>query len=109
MDQLTIGESDYAFHRALVIHVALGLYEGNGEAAVAWLTQPSISLGRGTPASLLFTLVGMKTVEALIWKIQNGGHTGQVHKRNSPTRLTAATSARLGPFRVTATVLYIMI
>lgn len=70
--QLTISESDYAFHQALAIRDALGLFEGNREAAMEWLTQPSISLNGATPVSLLSTFVGMRTVEALIWKIENG-------------------------------------
>lgn len=70
--QLTISESDYAFRQALVLQDALRLFEGSGEAAVDWLTQPSISLSGATPASLLSTFVGMKTVDALIWKIENG-------------------------------------
>lgn len=70
--QLTISESDYAFRQALVIQDALGLFEGNSEATVNWLTQPNIALGGLTPASLLSTFVGMKTVELLIWKVENG-------------------------------------
>ncbi|WP_406226962.1 antitoxin Xre/MbcA/ParS toxin-binding domain-containing protein [Pseudomonas siliginis] len=70
--RLTIGESDYAFRQALVFQDALGLFEGSREAAMDWLTQPSISLSGATPASLLSTFVGVKTVEALIWKIENG-------------------------------------
>lgn len=70
--QLTISESDYAFRQALVIQDALRLFEGNSEAAVDWLTQPNIALGRATPARLLSTFVGMNTVMSLIWKIENG-------------------------------------
>lgn len=70
--QLTISESDYAFRQALVIQDALGLFEGNRESTLNWLTQPNIALGRASPASLLSTFVGMSTVESLIWKIENG-------------------------------------
>ncbi|UVL81855.1 DUF2384 domain-containing protein [Pseudomonas sp. B21-028] len=70
--QLTMSESDYAFRQALVIQDALGLFEGNSEATLNWLTKPNIALGSATPASLLSTFVGMSTVESLIWKVENG-------------------------------------
>ena len=72
VQQLTISESDYAFRQALVIHDALGLFEGNTVETRDWLTKPNIALGRVTPVSLLSTFVGMSIVESLIWKIENG-------------------------------------
>ncbi|POA72306.1 antitoxin Xre/MbcA/ParS toxin-binding domain-containing protein [Pseudomonas sp. DP16D-R1] len=70
--KLTISESDYAFHYALLIQDALGLFEGNRESTVEWLNRPTIALGNVTPASLLSTFVGIKLVESLIWRIENG-------------------------------------
>lgn len=70
--KLTVMESDYAFAQSQVIHDALELFERDSKATVNWFVSPCIALSGYTPASLLSTLVGIKTVRALIWKIEHG-------------------------------------
>lgn len=70
--KLTVMESDYAFAQSQVIHDALELFERDSKATVDWFVRPCIALGAYPPARLLSTLVGIKTVRALIWKIEHG-------------------------------------
>lgn len=70
--QLTVIESDYAFHQALLLRAALGLFEGDNVQALRWMTQPNRALDNAEPSSLVSTFVGINVVKALIWKIENG-------------------------------------
>lgn len=69
---LNLKESDYLFQAAIVLHSALGLFEGDVLAMQEWLKRPALALGQKTPAEMLSTFVGMKLVETFIWKVENG-------------------------------------
>lgn len=70
--KLTSTESDYLYSIALVLRSALGLFEGDQLAMCEWITRPALALSQKAPVELLSTFVGISTVEAFIWKLEQG-------------------------------------
>lgn len=70
--KLTSTESDYLYSIALALRSALGLFEGDQLATRKWITRPALALGQKAPVELLSTFVGIKAVEAFIWKVEHG-------------------------------------
>lgn len=69
---LSVSESDHVFRQALLLRDALGLFEGNRQWAIDWLTRSNLALGNVTPASLLSSVASIARVRVLIWKVENG-------------------------------------
>jgi putative toxin-antitoxin system antitoxin component (TIGR02293 family) len=65
-------ESDRLLRLARVFGSALDLYDGNREAAVLWLTDINIALGRIAPIEMARTQIGAEEVEHLVGRIQYG-------------------------------------
>jgi putative toxin-antitoxin system antitoxin component (TIGR02293 family) len=70
--RLKSDESDKLLRLARVFGSALDLYDGNREAAVLWLTDVNIALGRVAPLDIARTHVGADEVENLVGRIQYG-------------------------------------
>lgn len=69
---LNTSESEYLFRKAVVLHAALGMFEGNAPAMREWLERPSLAFNQMAPVELLSTFVGIDLVEAYIWRIEHG-------------------------------------
>jgi putative toxin-antitoxin system antitoxin component (TIGR02293 family) len=70
--RLPADESDRLLRAARVFAQALGLFEGDRDAAASWLTSPQPALGGATPAALAGTEVGAREIERLIGRLEHG-------------------------------------
>lgn len=70
--RLKSDESDKLLRLARVFGSALDLYDGNREAAVLWLTDINIALGKVAPLDFARTELGAQEVEHLVGRIQYG-------------------------------------
>ena len=65
-------ESDRAVRLSRVFGAALGLFEGDEEAARAWLKKRQATLGNQRPIELVRSEVGAREVERLIGRLEHG-------------------------------------
>jgi putative toxin-antitoxin system antitoxin component (TIGR02293 family) len=65
-------ESDRLVRAARVFSQAVGLFEGDGNAARQWLTVPQPALGGSTPWEYAATDLGAREVEGLIGRLEHG-------------------------------------
>lgn len=65
-------ESERLLRIATVFEKALGLFEGDVKAAVAWLTTPKKVFGGRNPLAYARTELGAREVEALIGRLEHG-------------------------------------
>lgn len=65
-------ESDRAVRLSRVFAAALGLFEGDDDAARAWLKKRQPQLGNERPMDLLRTEVGAREVERLVGRLEHG-------------------------------------
>lgn len=65
-------ESERVFRISRVLTKATDLFEGDREAALAWLAAPSRALGGERPLDLARTEVGAREVEDLIGRLEHG-------------------------------------
>ena len=65
-------ESDRVLRAARLFKAALGLFEGNADAARAWFHAPQRALGGQSPLLLASTDAGAREVEALIGRLEHG-------------------------------------
>ncbi len=65
-------ESDRLLTVARVFGRALGLFEGDRDAALQWLRRPQLSLGDRSPIDALETELGATEVERLIDRLEHG-------------------------------------
>lgn len=65
-------ESDRLLRLARVYGAALDLFSGDREAALLWLTEVNIALGRVAPLEYARTELGADEVEELVGRIQYG-------------------------------------
>lgn len=65
-------ESDRAIRVSRVFAAALGLFEGDDEAARAWLKKRQPLLGNERPIDLVRTEVGAREVERLVGRLEHG-------------------------------------
>jgi len=70
--RLASGESERLFRISKVFEQAVGLFEGNVQAAVAWLKTPKRALGDKSPWTYLQTEIGARAVEDLIGELEHG-------------------------------------
>jgi putative toxin-antitoxin system antitoxin component (TIGR02293 family) len=70
--QLTSGESERLLRLSKVFEQAVSLFEGNAQAAVAWLKTPKRALGDNSPWTYLRTEIGAREVEDLIGQLEHG-------------------------------------
>lgn len=70
--RLKSDESDKLLRLARVFGSALDLYDGDRDAAVLWLTDINIALGKVAPLDIARTHVGADEVENLVGRIQYG-------------------------------------
>ena len=65
-------ESDRLVRAARIFSQAVGLFEGDEEAARRWLTAPQPALGGSTPWEYATTEIGAREVESLIGRLEHG-------------------------------------
>jgi putative toxin-antitoxin system antitoxin component (TIGR02293 family) len=65
-------ESDRLLRASRIFAGALDLFEGDAEAARAWLARPAPALGGATPVSIAGTDFGAREVENLIGRLEHG-------------------------------------
>lgn len=65
-------ESERVFRISRVLTKATDLFEGDREAALAWLAAPARALGGERPLDLARTEVGAREVEDLIGRLEHG-------------------------------------
>ncbi len=70
--RLTSGESERLLRLSKVFEQAVGLFEGNVQAAVAWLKTPKRALGDKSPWLYLQSEIGAREVEDLIGQLEHG-------------------------------------
>jgi putative toxin-antitoxin system antitoxin component (TIGR02293 family) len=70
--KLTSGESQRLLRLSNVFEKAVGLFEGNVDAAVRWLKGPKRALGEKSPWTYLQTEIGAREVEDLIGELEHG-------------------------------------
>jgi putative toxin-antitoxin system antitoxin component (TIGR02293 family) len=70
--RLDADESDRLARVARIFAAAIELFEGDADAARAWLTTPAGALGCHAPLALIGTDVGAREVEALILRLEHG-------------------------------------
>jgi putative toxin-antitoxin system antitoxin component (TIGR02293 family) len=68
-------ESDRLLRASRVIARALGLFDGDRDAATHWLSQPQRALGGEAPLVVARTEVGALEVERLIGRLEHGVFT----------------------------------
>jgi putative toxin-antitoxin system antitoxin component (TIGR02293 family) len=68
-------ESDRVLRASRVFGKALGLFEGDAEAARHWLASPQRALGGAIPMGLAKTDLGAREVEDLIERLEHGVFT----------------------------------
>lgn len=67
--------SDRLVRYARLYWQAMSLFDGNEEAARAWLTRPAHALGGASPLDFADTETGAREVEALIGRLEYGVYT----------------------------------
>ena len=72
---LSPAESDRIYRIAEVYRAVLQLFEGDGESARRWLSEPAKALGRDTPLQHLDTEAGAAQVRDLIGRLEHGVYT----------------------------------
>ncbi|MFI5458961.1 MAG: antitoxin Xre/MbcA/ParS toxin-binding domain-containing protein [Isosphaerales bacterium] len=65
-------ESDRLVRAARIFSQAVGLFEGDEQAARRWLTVPQPALGGSTPWDYAATEIGAREVESLIGRLEHG-------------------------------------
>lgn len=65
-------ESDRLLRASRIFAAALDLFEGDAEAARAWLARPAPALGGASPVSIAGTDFGAREVENLIGRLEHG-------------------------------------
>lgn len=65
-------ESDRLLRLARVFDLTVSLFEGDKQAAQAWLTRPNPALGGKPPLDLSRTEVGAREVENLVFRLEHG-------------------------------------
>lgn len=65
-------ESDRLFRFSQIVAQAIGLFEGDAQAAGRWLNRPARALGGHTPMKYAESHVGAREVEALIGRLEEG-------------------------------------
>ena|SRR6266478_4966003 len=70
--RLSSGESERLLRLSNVFQKAVGLFEGNVDAAVVWLKRPKKALGDKSPWTYLTTELGAREVEDLIGELEQG-------------------------------------
>jgi putative toxin-antitoxin system antitoxin component (TIGR02293 family) len=65
-------ESDRLVRASRLFSQAIDLFEGDLEAAKAWLSAPQRALGGSTPLRMARTGVGVREVERLIGRLEHG-------------------------------------
>lgn len=73
--RLSVEESDRIYRIAAAYRSALQLFEGDGSAARAWLTEPARALGGASPLQHLDTEAGADEVQDLIGRLEQGVYT----------------------------------
>jgi len=73
--RLTKAESERLLRLAMVFEKAMNLFEGNLDAARAWLEGPQKALGGEAPLSALETEIGAREVEDVIGRLEHGVFT----------------------------------
>lgn len=72
VNKLSSDESDKLYRFTEVFQAALDLFEGDSEAAHAWMKSPVVGLGEEAPVSLLRTSAGSEMVLDLIGRLEHG-------------------------------------
>jgi putative toxin-antitoxin system antitoxin component (TIGR02293 family) len=65
-------ESERVLRLSRITYATLGLFEGNREAAVAWLKRRNRALGQETPLEMSSTEIGGEEVLNLIGRLEHG-------------------------------------
>lgn len=65
-------ESDRLLRAARVFGGAISLFEGDADAARAWLSSPQRALGGAVPLEMARTEVGAREVENLVGRLEHG-------------------------------------
>ena len=73
--KLRADESERLFRASTVLDRAVDLFEGNGPAAMRWLTTPQPALGGREPLEFSRTDLGAREVEDLIGRLEHGVFT----------------------------------
>ncbi len=73
--KLTKPESERLLRLSLVFEKTVNLFEGDADAARAWLNRPSKALGGETPLLAVETEIGARQVEDLIGRLEHGVFT----------------------------------
>ena len=73
--KLTKPESERLLRLSLVFEKTVNLFEGDANAARAWLTRSNKALGGETPLSAVETEIGAREVEDLIGRLEHGVFT----------------------------------
>lgn len=68
-------ESERIVRLLRIVDLAHRAFEGDGEAARGWLTEPNVALGDARPLDLARTGPGAREVEALLERIDVGVHS----------------------------------
>jgi putative toxin-antitoxin system antitoxin component (TIGR02293 family) len=73
--RLDPGHSDRVLRFARLFRLATALYDGDEEAARAWLNKPARALGGETPLEHAETEAGARAVESLLGRLEHGVYT----------------------------------
>jgi len=65
-------ESDRLLRAARIFGAALSLFEGDRDAALAWLEEPQLAFGGAIPLEIARTEVGAREVEDLAYRLEHG-------------------------------------
>jgi len=65
-------ESERVLRLSRIVYAAFGLFEGNREAAVAWLKRKNRALGGETPLEMSSTEIGGEEVLNLVGRLEHG-------------------------------------
>jgi putative toxin-antitoxin system antitoxin component (TIGR02293 family) len=65
-------ESDRLLRAARVLGAALSLFEGDRDAALAWLEEPQLAFGGAIPLEVARTEIGAREVEDLAYRLEEG-------------------------------------
>ncbi|MCY1540406.1 putative toxin-antitoxin system antitoxin component [compost metagenome] len=68
---LTTAESDRLYRLASTLNLCTELFEGNAEAAAAWMLRPQFGLDGHCPIELLSTHTGTELVRDLIGRLEH--------------------------------------
>jgi putative toxin-antitoxin system antitoxin component (TIGR02293 family) len=72
---LDAGHGDRVLRFARLFRLAVGLYDGDENAARTWLTTPARALDGQTPLDFADTEAGAREVEDLIGRLEHGVYT----------------------------------